>query len=191
MAYWNDHKENDFSIPKPLVMLLSISYCRVHGQLRAEQDQVPSQIPFGSWLITELDLDVAIAERLPPAFIWIHGISRRCTWLFPPHGNSWVPKLPAWGRAVFHNAEAEGRQKIFLEVLIHESIHNRVANRIEEPYDLDNCKDHFDCHIIILLLKITWRGKEKHSVSTECYKCLLLSQFISSCSISNWVSSTR
>lgn len=69
MAYCNDDKENDFSIPNPLVLLLSISYCRVHSKLRAEQDQVPFQIPFGSWLITELDLDVAITECLLPAFV--------------------------------------------------------------------------------------------------------------------------
>lgn len=133
---------------------------------------MPFQIPFWRRLVTELHFNVAITERLSPGLIRVSGSPLRITCLLPPHSNPRVPKLPGWWCIFFDNAEADGRQKIFLEVLIHESINNRVANRIEESYDLNNCKDHFDCHIIILLFKVTWKEKQNMLKAQNTPHCL-------------------
>lgn len=55
-------------------------------------------------------------------------------------------------RIRFSDAVGEGRDAAFLEVLVHESVHDGIVEAVEEPNGLNNGDDHVKFDSIIFLL---------------------------------------
>lgn len=62
------------------------------------------------------------------------------------------------------NAKGKSGHAVLLEVLIHESIDNRIVERIWKTYGLCNSNNHIDCDVIILLVQVTWKQESKAEI---------------------------
>lgn len=62
------------------------------------------------------------------------------------------------------NAKGKSWHAVLLEVLIHESIDNRIVERIWKTYGLCNSDNHIDCDVIILLVQITWKQESEAEI---------------------------
>lgn len=78
------------------------------------------------------------------------------------------------------NAKGKSGHAVLLEVLIHESVDNRIVERIWKTYGLCDSNNHIDCDVIILLVQVTWKQeseaeiwKKTHFETVMCTDILL------------------
>lgn len=108
-------------------------------------------------MIAEFYFNFPVTEHFSPTLSRGVGLFLNETFLVLHHCNSQVLTSPERGQILFYKAKAQSRQEVFLEVLIHKGVYNRIANGIGESNDMNYSEDHLNGHIVILLFKITWR----------------------------------
>lgn len=76
----------------------------------------------------------------------------------------------------FSDAVGQGGDAALFEVLIHEGIHDRIVEAVEEPNGLNNGDEHGKCHPVVFLLQVIWtvthRDKVIVSLRNEATICL-------------------
>lgn len=66
----------------------------------------------------------------------------------------------------FSDAVGQGGDAALLEILIHEGIHDRIVEAVEEPNGLNNGDDHVKFHPVIFLLQVIWTITHRDKVRT-------------------------
>lgn len=71
----------------------------------------------------------------------------------------------------FADAMGEGGHAALFEILIHEGIHDRIVEAVEEPDGLNNGDYHVKCDSVIFLLQVIWKitHREKSQLKQRLY----------------------